>query len=222
MYLLRKVRESRSVLLKKLSTLTSERSFTYNLFMPKLSNSFKKIQGFYDDKKRMPSYSELAKLTGVSSKNAVFKLVERLRNLDLVSKDETGRLIPGSHFDGVRVLGTVEAGIPASAEEESFDTLNLDDYLIKNKEATFMLEVKGESMKDAGILPGDKVLVERGLEAKDGDIVIAEVDRGWTMKYLRKRNGQVILMPANPKFLPIIPREELNIAAVVRAVIRKY
>jgi len=190
--------------------------------MPKLSNSLKKIQTFYDDKKRMPSYSELAKLTGMSSKNAAYKLVERLSVLDMISKDETGRLIPGRNFEGVRVLGTVEAGFPSPAEEELSDTMSLDDYLIKNKAATFMLEVKGQSMKDAGILPGDMVLVERGLEAKDGDIVIAEIDHGWTMKFFRKRNGKIILMPANPQYLPILPTEELNIAAVVKAVIRKY
>ena len=190
--------------------------------MTKLSNSFKKIQSFYDQKKRMPSYSEMAKLTGVSSKNAVYKMVERLCGLDLISKDETGRLIPGKSFQGVRLLGYVEAGFPSPAEEELSDTMSMDEYLIDNKEATFMLKVKGDSMIGAGIMPGDMVLVERGREARDGDIVIAEIDHGWTMKYLHRRNGKIILMPANPKYLPILPKEELKIAAVVKAVVRKY
>jgi SOS regulatory protein LexA len=188
----------------------------------KLSNSFKRIQSFYDEKKRMPSYSEMAKLTRVSSKNAVFKMVERLSTLGLIAKDETGRLIPGENFSGVRMLGYVEAGFPSPAEEELSDTMSLDDYLIRNKEATFMLKVKGDSMIDAGIMPGDMVLVERGLEAREGDIVIAEVDHGWTMKYLRKKGRQVYLVPANKKYPIMEPREELNIAAIVKAVIRKY
>jgi repressor LexA len=191
--------------------------------MPKpLSTSFKKIQNFYGQKKRMPSYSEIAKLTGVSSKNAVFKMVERLDGLELISKDETGRLIPGKNFGGVRLLGYVEAGLAVAAEEEHLDTISMDDYLIDNKEATFMLKVRGDSMIDAGIMPGDMVLVERGKQARDGDIVIAEVDKGWTMKYLKKQNGMIILMPANKKYQPILPQEELNIAAVVKAVVRKY
>lgn len=190
--------------------------------MATLSNSLKKIQAFYDDKKRMPSYSEIAKLTRVSSKNAVFKMVERLSVLDLVSKDETGRLIPGKNFSGVRLLGYVEAGFPSPAEEELSDTMTMDEYLIENKEATFMLKVKGDSMIEAGIMPGDMVLVERGREARDGDIVIAEVDNGWTMKYLRKQNGKVVLVPANHKYTSITPKEELKITAVVKAVVRKY
>jgi SOS-response transcriptional repressor LexA len=85
-----------------------------------------------------------------------------------------------------------------------------------------MLRIKGDSMIDAGILPGDQVLVERGVEAKDGDIVIAEVDGKWTIKYYRKRGSKVVLLPGNKKYQPIVPKEELRVAAVVKAVIRKY
>jgi len=77
-------------------------------------------------------------------------------------------------------------------------------------------------MIEAGILPGDMLLVERGAEPRDGDIVIAQIDREWTMKYFRRRGQQVFLEAANKDFKPIHPTEELKIAAVVRAVIRKY
>ena len=66
------------------------------------------------------------------------------------------------------------------------------------------------------------MLVERKGEPKDGDIVIAEVDGGWTMKYYRKRAGKIYLEPANKKYKPIYPTESLNVAAIVKAVIRKY
>ena len=85
-----------------------------------------------------------------------------------------------------------------------------------------MLKVKGDSMIDAGIVEGDMVLVERRSEAKSGEIVIAEVDGGWTMKYFKKTGSQVMLIAANKKYKPIIPKEDLVIAAVVIAVIRKY
>jgi len=81
----------------------------------------------------------------------------------------------------VPVLGTVIAGFPSPAEEELADTMTLDEYLITNKEATYILKVNGESMIDAGILPGDLLLVKRGIDPRDGDIVIAQVDREWTM-----------------------------------------
>lgn len=85
-----------------------------------------------------------------------------------------------------------------------------------------MLEVKGDSMIDAGIQEGDLVLVERGREPKIGDIVIAEVDGGWTMKYYRKKGSTIYLEPANKRYGPIFPTHDLKIEAVVRGVIRKY
>lgn len=100
--------------------------------------------------------------------------------------------------------------------------MSLEEFLIGRPDETYMLKVQGESMIDAGIMPGDMVLVERGVREKDGDIIIAEVDGEWTMKYYRKRGGKVWLEAANPKFGPITPRGELRIAAIVRAVIRKY
>jgi repressor LexA len=72
------------------------------------------------------------------------------------------------------------------------------------------------------IAPGDLVIAERTNIARDGDIVIAEVDGDWTMKYFRQKMSRVWLEPANKKFKPIYPTEELKIAAVVKGVIRRY
>ena len=182
----------------------------------------KEIIKFYRKAKRMPSYSEIAKLLGFKSKNASYKLVNKMIDMGLVAKDSSGKIIPKRIFGETRLLGTVEAGFPSPAEEELVDTITLDEYLIKNKEATYMLKVSGDSMIDAGIRPGDIVLVERNKSHKDGDIVIAEVDGEWTMKYLCKLGSKVTLMPGNKKYKPIIPKSELKIAAVVTAVVRKY
>jgi repressor LexA len=146
-----------------------------------------------------------------------------------LDKDGAGRLLPGRLFYPLKVLGEVRAGWPSPAEEENVDTISLDDWLIENKEASFMLKVSGDSMIDAGVRPGDSVIVQRGRQPKNGDIVIAEVDREWTIKYFYKTSGKVadgvagvILKAANKKYPPIIPKEELRVAGVVRAVIRKY
>lgn len=180
------------------------------------------ISRFYQKKGRMPSFSEIGEMTGLRSKNAVSKLVARLEEMDVVRRDEKGRLLPRSIASVVRLIGTVEAGFPSPAEEELRDTLSLDDLLIQNREATFLLKVSGDSMSGAGILPGDMVIIDRGRPPKSGDIVIAEVDGEWTMKYLRRRGGVVTLVPANPKYQPIKPKNELKIAGVVTAVVRKY
>ena len=170
----------------------------------------------------MPNYSEIMSLLSFKSKNAVFKLINKLEKENFLSKDEKGKLIPKNLYGELRILGRVEAGFPSPAEEELSDTMSLDDFLINNKEATYMLKVSGESMKDAGILPGDMVLVDRSLTPADGNIVIAEVDNEWTIKYLRKSGKEIYLEPANKSFSNIYPKEELKIAAVVKAVIRKY
>jgi len=170
----------------------------------------------------MPSFSEIGEIVGLRSKNAVFKLVNRLEQDKVLERDSKGRLIPLSIASPVKMLGTVEAGFPSPAEEELADTFSLDDLLIQNPEATFLLKVSGDSMSGAGILPGDMVLVDKGEAPKSGDIVIAEVDGEWTMKYLRKRGESVVLLPANPQYQPIKPKKELKIAGVVTAVLRKY
>ena len=187
-----------------------------------ISSRIKKIRKFHQETGRMPSYAEIGELTGLRSKNAVFKLIGKLEKLKVLEKDKKGRLLPLAFAKPVRVLGTVEAGFPSPAEEELVDTLSLDDFLIQNREATFLLKVSGDSMSGAGILPGDMVIVDKGQTAKSGDIVIAQVDGEWTMKYLRKRGDTVILLPANPKYQPIKPKNELKIAGVVSAVVRKY
>src|SRR5512144_2860207 len=195
---------------------------TQNKRDKKIRSRIRDIVRFRRESGRMPSFSELGEITGLRSKNAVSKLVARLEKLKVLERDSKGKLIPVSIANPVKVLGTVEAGFPSPAEEELVDTLSLDDFLIQNREATFLLKVSGDSMSGAGILQGDMVIVDKGQTPKSGDIVIAQVDGEWTMKYLEKREGGVTLIPANPKFLPIRPRKELKIAGVVTAVVRKY
>jgi repressor LexA len=169
----------------------------------------------------MPIYSEIMTLVGFKSKNAVYRLVERLIRAKIIAKDAKGKLIPKKLL-AVPVLGTIAAGFPSPAEEELLDTMTLGEYLVPNRSSTFLVRVEGDSMIDAGILPGDLAFVERGRQAKDGDIVIAAVDGGWTMKYLRRKAGRFILQAANKAYRAIEPQEELVIDAVVRSVVRKY
>ena len=180
-----------------------------------------RIIDFYRSHKRMPSYAEIMHLTGFRSKNAVFKLIEKLVEDGVVHKDSRGRLSPVC-IGGVPVLGLVEAGFPSPAEEELLDVMDFDEFLTPNKESTYILRVKGESMIDAGIREGDMVVVERRASYKLGEIVIASIDNEYTMKYLRQKNGQYFLEPANKNFKPIYPDGVFRIEAVVTAVVRKY
>ncbi|MFZ2522948.1 MAG: transcriptional repressor LexA [Minisyncoccia bacterium] len=182
-----------------------------------------KILEFYRSNRRMPSYKEIMDLLAFKSKNAVFKLINKMVDDGVVDKDSSGKLTPMKIFGEIPLLGLVEAGIPTSVDEESTDTLSLEDYLVgRSRSSKYLLEVKGDSMIDEGIREGDLVLVERRGDPKDGDIVIAEVDGGWTMKYYKKKGSSVYLKAANKNYSPIYPEYQLDVVAIVKGVIRKY
>jgi repressor LexA len=164
----------------------------------------------------------MLRIFGYRSKNAVHALLLKLDRLGYIRK--TGRKVAAASklTGGLRLLGAVQAGFPSPAEEELLDTLSLDEFLVRRREATFMLTVSGDSMIDAGIHPGDLVLVERGVTPKPNDIVVAQVDGEWTLKYYAKDRTGVTLEPANKRYKPIRPRQSLVIGGVVRTVIRKY
>ncbi len=181
-----------------------------------------KLLSFYVRNRRMPGYQELMALMGFSSKNAAYKLINRFVEDGVLKKDAKGRIAPGATLRGARILGVVEAGFPSPAEEELLDVMDLDEYLVPNKEIAYLLKVKGDSMVEAGICPGDMVIVERRQAYKPGQIVIANVDGEYTMKYLRRERNRYYLEPANAKYAPIYPAEGLAIEAVVTGVVRKY
>jgi repressor LexA len=188
----------------------------------RLDECAKKIADFHAASRRMPTYSEMLSLFGLKSKNAVFKRVGALVEKGLLDKDGTGRILPRAIRRPVRLLGLVQAGFPSPAEEETADLLSLDEYLISNPQSTFLLKVHGDSMKDAGIHPGDLVLIQKGLAPKTGDIVLARIDNEWTLKYFERRRGKAVLKAANDRYPLIEPRQELIIAGVVIANVRKY
>lgn len=181
-----------------------------------------KIISFYRAHRRMPSYAEAAKVLGYKTKSAASYALNRLIEEGIVAKDATGRLIPGKRMDGAPLLGLVEAGFPSAAEEELLDVMDFDEYLTPNKEASYILKVKGNSMIDAGIHDGDMIVVERRQVYKPGQIVVASVDGEYTLKYLRKEHDKYYLEPANTAYKPIYPKGHLVIEAVVTAVVRKY
>lgn len=194
--------------------------------MPKPSKTPARIQAlrrFVRRQRRMPTYAEMLPLFDVQSRGMVFKIVLELVRRGFVTKDSRGRLAATGQLTGsVLLLGEVAAGFPSPAEEVLLDTLKLDEFLVSKPEATFMLRVDGDSMIEAGILPGDIVLIERGRRPRNGDIVIAQVDGEWTMKYFQKDAQGVRLEPANARYRTIRPARSLELAGVVTCVIRKY
>ncbi|HWO07609.1 MAG TPA: LexA family transcriptional regulator [Candidatus Paceibacterota bacterium] len=180
------------------------------------------LAAFYRKHKRLPGYKEIMAFTGFRSKNAVFKFIQKLVDDGIVKKDSRGRLSPYLLAGGARLLGLVEAGFPSAAEEELLDVMDFDEFLTPNKESSYILRVKGDSMIDAGIREGDMVIAERRQNYKPGQIVIAMVDGEYTMKYLRKKGEGYYLEAANDKYPDIYPTESFKVEAVVTGVVRKY
>lgn len=106
---------------------------------------------------------------------------------------------------------TVAAGYPSPAEDHVEDTLDLNEYMVKRPDSTFMLRVEGESMKNAGIMPNDILVVDRSLKAAHMKIVIAAIDGELTVKRLYHRGGLVKLLPENPAYPEIELESEADL-----------
>ncbi len=113
------------------------------------------------------------------------------------------------------------AGFPSPADDYISDTLDLNEHLIRHKEATFFLRAKGHSMTGAGIQDGDLLVVDRSLAPTHRTIVIAVVDGEFTVKRLYKHAGKIHLLAENPDYAPIELQDgqELQVWGVVTSVI---
>jgi len=158
----------------------------------------------------------------VRSKSVVHFWVKKLMANGVLERDPKGFLKPLRRSLLLPLVGEIQAGFPSPAEEELRDVISLDEYLITRPASSFILKVSGDSMIGEGIKPGDLVIVEKGREPKNGDVILAQVDGEWTMKYFTKRGGRVVLESANEKYPPIRPKEELRVGGIITAVIRKY
>ena len=118
----------------------------------------------------------------------------------------------------------ISAGFPSPAADYIEVGLDLNDYLVRNKPATFLFTVKGDSMSGASIEEGDKVIVDRAMTPKHRDIVVAVVDGDYTLKRLFKHRGRVELRAENPAYSPIEFKDgsELLVWGVVVGVVRRY
>ena len=170
-----------------------------------------------------PSMAKLCEVVGLSSTASVFDLVGRLKDAGYVQRVE-GRIAPTKRFFGRPLVGSVRAGLPQPRQDEDdFEVLTLDDYLVPDPNRTFLARVKGDSMRDAALVDGDLVVVQKNCPTKVGDIVVAVVDGQVTVKHLRQEpGGRFYLQAANPDYTDIFPDGELEILGVVVGQCRTY
>ncbi len=199
---------------------------------PKQRQIYEFIQAFSAEHGYPPSVREIGAAVGLKSPSTVHFHLKGLEEAGILVKAEgktraitlAGAARPVAEEehgerDRVPVLGNVAAGSPILAEECVEDYLTFDTEGLEGEH--FALRVRGESMKYAGILPGDLVVVHRQQQARSGDIVVALIGDEATVKTLRLRDGQVWLMPENPAYEPIDGTFAQILGRVV-AVVRRY
>jgi repressor LexA len=128
-----------------------------------------------------------------------------------VSGDSSGGL-------SIPILGKVAAGMPLLAEENREGTMVVDQAMARGGKTLFALTVRGDSMVNAHILPGDKVIVQQTTHASPGEIVVALIEGEATVKTFRKTSSKVVLEPANPKYKDIVVGEDQDFRIIGKVV----
>ena len=174
-----------------------------------------------------PTRAEIARALGFKSPNAAEQHVKALVDkgvLEWVPGASRGLRIVGSEEPGLPLIGRVAAGAPMLAQENIMGHHAVDPKLFKPR-ATYLLQVRGMSMRDAGMFDGDWVAVHKTREASNGQIVVARIGDEVTVKTFSRKRGSVELLPANPDFAPIVvgadSGDELVIEGRVVGVIRR-
>ena len=177
-------------------------------------NQFLQENGF------APSVREIGEAVGLRSTSSVSYHLQQLQEKGLLNapgaKGKSRAIVTTQRPGQIPVIGVVTAGVPILAVENQEGTMSWD-----GDPSCFALRVRGDSMINAGILNGDKLVVKPQRIADDGQIVVAMLEDEATVKRLCRRNGQIWLMPENPDYDPI-DGTNAQIIGLVKAVVREY
>ncbi|MBQ3000341.1 MAG: transcriptional repressor LexA [Oscillospiraceae bacterium] len=192
--------------------------------MPRRSNKAQEIlefvNEFVQENGYAPSIREIGAAVGLSSTASVNYHLQQLQEKGLLlapgGKGRKRAIVTAKRPGQIPVVGVVTAGMPILAVENQEGTMAWD-----GDASCFALRVRGDSMINAGILSGDKVVVRPQQTANDGQIVVARIEDEATVKRLCRRNGEIWLLPENDDYSPIDGRDA-EIIGVVKAVVREY
>ncbi|MDT8323598.1 MAG: transcriptional repressor LexA [Bacteroidota bacterium] len=181
------------------------------------------LEQYFERHGRAPSMDEIAKGTGLWKRSVeiVLKGLEKIGFIEITPGISRGIRLLEQAYRRIPLVGDVSAGPPAWAQEEAVEYLRVDRSIVPFEEPV-ALRVDGYSMRDAGIFPGDVVLVRQQSVASNGETVIAYYNGGLTVKKFEHRGGTIRLLPANPSFRPmdVTEDDEFQIVGRVMLVLR--
>lgn len=205
------------------------------LLTNKQKQILKQVRLFYHQNGYYPSTRELGDILKIKSSNTIFVHLKGLIEKGYLQKNSKGKIVnltgqafqfeSSSKFSGIQLPyfpSGVPAGFQAPAEDSEQDMITVDQYLIKSPNNTFALKVKGNSMEKAGIMPEDLLLVEKRSDAKPGQIIVAHLPSGFTVKRLISENNQLYLKAESSTNYQIRLEEGTEVWGIVVGIIRKY
>ena len=189
---------------------TERPAFQTNTLAPVQRQTLEFLRNFLAEKGFAPSLKDIADFIGVKSPSTAHFHLERLENKGFIRRGDDGmlelldRVTPELGPTAVPLMGLIAAGRPIEAIEQA-TTIEIPPNMIDGRGEVYCLEVSGNSMIDEHICDRDIVVIKKQDNAEDGQIVVALLDDGSaTLKrYRRLKNGQVMLIPANPTMQPI-------------------
>ena len=180
------------------------------------------LQTFYHKHGAVPTVRELMEICGVKWMRSVYRRIEILTETGYLFK-QWDKLDVTDKISWFPVYGTVQAWFLAPATDEMKYDISLQQYLVEKPQATYFVKVKGYSMKNVWLVPGDYAIVDRSQQnPRSGQIVIASLPDGLTIKTFRSEQWKIWLQPENDEMSPIHPDGELMIQGVVVWSFRKF
>ena len=145
-------------------------------------------------------------LAALEKKGFIHREANTSRGIELMNDEDR----PGANTRQIPLIGQIAAGTPLLAVENQEETISADVRMVGENDPVFALHVRGDSMRDSGILDGDVVFVRQQPYAENGEIIAAQIDGEATVKYYYREKNHVRLQPANEAYEPIIVTPQLG------------
>lgn len=198
---------------------------------PKEEQMYQYIKNAINECGYPPSIRDIASALSIKSTSTVHYYLKKLEDKNVIKREGninrgislvSSEIQPEVPYDAISIpiVGRVAAGEPILADQNIEDYLPIPSSYLPRSGASFLLEVNGDSMIEAGILDGDYVLVHQTQEARNGDMVVALIDDEATVKTFYREKDHIRLQPENEAYSPILVYGQMSIVGIVRGVFR--